>query len=185
MKAVFLDRDGVINEDRDDYVKNVGELKIYSFAPESIRRLNDADLPVFVVSNQQGVAKGLIAERDLQAIEGEITRQVEASGGRISAFYYCRHFASDDCPCRKPRPGLLLEAAKEHGIDLTGSIMVGDSERDVMAGKAAGCGTVLLLSGHASGRDVDDLAPKPDHVASDLSEATEYIVNLYGKPQKQ
>ena len=181
MRAVFLDRDGVINEDRDDYVKNLGDLKVYPFVPESIRRLNNAHLPVFVISNQQGVAKGLIAEEDLQAIQRQITQRVEAAGGHISAFYYCRHLASDDCPCRKPRPGMLLEAAKEHGIDLADSVMVGDSECDVLAGKAAGCRTVLLLSGHAAAQDLDNLASKPDHVASNLSEATEYIVSLDGK----
>ena len=178
MRAVFLDRDGVINEDRDDYVKNLGQLEIFPYAPESIRRLNEAGWPVFVVSNQQGVAKGVIAEEDLRAIQGEITQRVEAAGGKITAFYHCKHLASENCPCRKPRPGMRLQAAKEHGSDLTGSVMVGDSKRDVIAGNAAGCATVLLLTGHVAPDDPNDLASRPDFVAEDLSEAVEYIVAL-------
>ena len=105
MKAIFLDRDGVLNEDRDDYVKNVSELKVFPCVPDAIRRLNDAGFEVFVVSNQQGVAKGVISESDLQAIQAEITRRVTEAGGRISGFYYCKHLAADDCACRKPKPG--------------------------------------------------------------------------------
>ncbi len=183
MKAVFLDRDGVINADRDDYVKNIDELAIYPFAPQAIRRLNDAGWAVFVVSNQQGVAKGIIAESDLLAIEREITRRVEAIGGRISGFYYCRHLASDNCSCRKPEPGLILQAAAEHGIDLGESILVGDTERDIIAGKAAGCGTVLVLTGKLNRDSAERLATKPDFVADDLAEAAVYVESI-GRTQR-
>ena len=176
---MFLDRDGVINEDRDDYVKSLGELKIYPFAPESIRRLNEAGWPVFVISNQQGVAKGVIAEDSLLKIESEIARRVEEAGGRISGFYHCTHLDSDNCLCRKPKPGMLLTAAREHGIDLVGSIMVGDSERDIVAGKVAGCRAILLLSGHTNRRAVKDMAAYPDFVANDLAEATAHITRTW------
>jgi D-glycero-D-manno-heptose 1,7-bisphosphate phosphatase len=183
LKAVFLDRDGVINADRDDYVKNTGELAIYPFAPEAIRRLSDAGWAVFVVSNQQGVAKGIIAESDLQAIEREIVRRVEAAGGRISGFYYCRHLASDNCSCRKPEPGLILQAAEQHGIDLSESVLVGDTERDVVAGKAAGCRTVLVLTGKFDRAAAERLASRPDFVADDLAEAAVYIESI-GRTQR-
>ncbi len=178
MKAVLLDRDGVINEDREDYVKSVDELRVYPYAPLAIRRLNDAGLDVFVVSNQQAVAKGLMTDEDLQEIEDEIRRQVEAVGGSISAFYYCKHFASEGCSCRKPRPGLLLAVAKENGVDLSSSFMVGDNERDIAAGKAAGCRTVLVLTGKRDRNDVDHMANKPDCVVEDMAEAADYIVNV-------
>jgi len=178
VRAVFLDRDGVINSDRDDYVKNLDELRIYPFAPEALRRLTEAGWLVFVVSNQQGIAKGIVSEDDLMAIEREIARRVEEAGGKVTAFYYCRHLASDNCSCRKPQPGLLLKAAQEHGIDLEESVMVGDTERDLIAGKSAGCKTVLVLTGKLTREDGESLSCGPDFVADTLAEAAEFIVNL-------
>ncbi len=177
MNAVFLDRDGVINADRDDYVKNTDELSIYPFVPGAIRQINDSGLQVFVISNQQGVAKGIIAESDLISIQSEIVRSVEKVGGKISGFYYCRHLASEKCACRKPEPGLILQAANEHGIDLGESVMVGDSERDIVAGNAAGCRTVLVLTGKINRDDVENLACSPDFVADTLAEASEWITS--------
>jgi D-glycero-D-manno-heptose 1,7-bisphosphate phosphatase len=183
-RAVFLDRDGVINEDRDDYVKHVGELKVFAYVPEAIRRLNEAGYEVVVISNQQGVAKGLIAPEDLRRIEDEIERQVEAAGARIAAFYYCTHLAQEGCSCRKPQPGLILRAARERSIDLTGSVMVGDTEKDVLAGKSAGCRTVLLLTGAFTRADLSSLPCRPDFVADDLRGAADYVVALGQDAQK-
>lgn len=179
MRAVLLDRDGVINEDRDDYVKNVGELKVFPQVPETVKRLNDAGYLVVVISNQQGVAKGLISESDLQGIENEIRRQVEAAGGKISGFYYCKHFSSDGCSCRKPKTGMLNQAAKEHGIDLSQSFMVGDTEKDMLAGKSAGCTTVLVLTGHVTPAMLPNITAKPDHVARNLTDAADFILNQH------
>lgn len=176
MKAVFLDRDGVINEDRDDYVKNTHELKIFPRVPDSVRKLNDAGFAVFVISNQQGVAKGLIAEMDVYAIQNEIARRVEAVGGRIAGFYYCMHMASEKCSCRKPQPGMILRAAREHDIDLGESYMIGDSEKDIVAGKSAGCGTVLVLTGHTKQHEAPALESQPDHLAEGLGEAVEWVL---------
>ena len=176
MRVVFLDRDGVINSDRDDYVKNTSELKIYPFVPPSVKRLNAAGWPVFVVSNQQGLANRIIADDDLMAMEREIAGQVEAAGGRITQFYYCRHFESDACSCRKPQPGLLLKAAEEHGIGLAESIMVGDTERDVAAGRAAGCRTILVLTGKLTRSDAEALQCQPDDIADNLSDAVDIIL---------
>lgn len=179
MRAVFLDRDGVINADRDDYVKNTRELVIYPFAPAAIRAINDAGWKVFIVSNQQGVAKGIISEVDLHGIEVEIRRQVEDAGAKIEAFYYCKHLASDSCGCRKPQPGLILRAAREHSIDLADSIMVGDTQRDILAGKAAGCRwTIVVLTGKLTLDDIHDWDSKPDFVAENLEEAAAIIARL-------
>lgn len=177
VRAVFLDRDGVINSDRDDYVKNVGELRIFPFAPSAIKRLNDAGWPVFVVSNQQGVAKGIIAENDLDAMEREISRQVEDAGGRITKFYYCKHLASDGCSCRKPEPGMILKAADEYGIDLAESVMVGDTAHDIAAGKSAGSRTVLALTGKLTRAEADNIPHRPDYVADNLSDAVDFILS--------
>lgn len=176
VKAVFLDRDGVINEDRDDYVKNIRELVIFPYVPESVRRLNEAGFDVVVISNQQGVAKGLIPEDDLRGIQNEITRQVTSGGGKISEFYYCKHLAAEQCVCRKPQSGMLIEAARERGISLSDSYMVGDADRDIIAGSGAGCTTVLVLSGKFTCADLDDWPCKPDFVADDLAKAVDWIV---------
>lgn len=178
MKAVFLDRDGVINIDRDDYVKSIDELRVFSFAPEAIRRICDAGWLVFVVSNQQAISKGIISEDTLVGMEKEIAQQIEDAGGKIIKFYYCRHLASENCSCRKPQPGLILTAAKDHGIDLAKSIMVGDSERDIIAGKTAGCRTILALTGKLTREDVKTLSCTPDFIVNTLAEAAEIITHL-------
>lgn len=182
MKAVFLDRDGVINEDRDDYVKNVHELKIFPQVPDVVRKLNDAGYPVFVISNQQGVARGIIAEQNLYAIQNEISRQVEAAGGKIGGFYYCTHLSSENCFCRKPKPGMLTRAAREHDIDLAQSFMIGDSEKDVVAGGSVGCRTVLVLTGHVGSKGSMDDGCEPDYVAKDLAEAAQWVLDQASKP---
>ena len=179
MKAVLLDRDGVVNEDRDDYVKNIRELRVFPQVPDCIKRLNDAGYRVIVVSNQQGVAKGLISEDDLQAIEDEITRQVASVGAKISGFYYCKHLSSQHCSCRKPRTGMLTQAAREHGIDLNESFLVGDTEKDMIAGKGAGCKTVLVLTGSITADGVADIGCRPDYVAKDLAEGADYILGQH------
>lgn len=184
MKAVFLDRDGVINEDRDDYVKNVRELRVFPRVPELVRTLNDAGYAVFVISNQQGVAKGLIGESDLLAIQDEITRQVEAAGAQVSGFYYCTHLSSQHCSCRKPQPGMILQASQQHGIDLPSSYMVGDSEKDLVAGSAAGCTTVLVLTGFTQRGDVAGLGCQPDYLAEDLAQAVDWIVGRSSTPTR-
>ncbi len=181
MRVVFLDRDGVINHDRDDYVKNTRELRVFPYVPDAIRRLNQAGIDVYVISNQQGIAKGVVLEDDLRKIEEEIVRQVEAVGGRISGFYYCKHLSSEKCLCRKPQPGMLRTASKDHGIDLNTSIMIGDSERDLMAAKNAGCRAVLVLSGAVKSDDLEHLPCAPDFVARDLAEAVDYVLDPEAK----
>jgi len=181
VKAVFLDRDGVINRDRDDYVKNLAELEVYAFAPSAIRRLNDHGFAVYVVSNQQGVAKGLISEADLMAIESEIDRRIREVGGRINGFEYCRHLASEGCSCRKPQPGMILGLARRHGLDVYESVMVGDSERDIAAGRAAGCATVLVGTGKLTADMADSLSVRPDVFATDLGDAVDWIISRANK----
>lgn len=175
-KAVFLDRDGVINEDRDDYVKSLQELRVFPFVPDSVRKLNDAGFEVIVISNQQCVAKGLLSLEGLLVIQDEISRQVTEAGGRIAGFYYCTHMASDGCSCRKPEPGLILQAAREHGIELTDSFMVGDTGKDIVAGSAAGCRTVAVLTGTLTRANIHESPRTPDFVAEDLADAVQWII---------
>lgn len=178
MPAVFLDRDGVLNRYLPgDYVKTPDELAMLPGAADAARRLNALGFPVLVVSNQQGVAKGVMTEGDLRAIDAKLHAAVEAAGGGITQSFYCTHRSADNCACRKPKPGMILEAAATYDLDLAGSVFVGDTETDAQAARAAGVGAfVLVLSGKFAGVLYADHFPvPPDFVAADLAEAVEWI----------
>lgn len=161
--AAFLDRDGVLNERprEHDYVRAVDALVLLPGAADAVRRLADAGYVPVAVSNQRGVARGLVTWETLRAIEDVLTREI---GGRI-AFYYCPHDYADACDCRKPAPGLILRAAVELGLDLRRSVTIGDAESDVEAGRAAGTSTIRIApSGTATSADATapDLAAAAD-----------------------
>ena len=183
--AVFLDRDGVLNVYLPEaYVRSPRDLRLLPGAAEGVRRLNAAGLPVFVISNQQGVAKGLMSAEDLGQVDTALHAALAAAGARIERSYYCPHGAAENCACRKPRAGLLLQAAEENGIDLAASFFVGDTETDAQAARAAGVGHfVLALSGkHPEATAADDPARfpvPPDFVAPDLAVAAEWIVSRH------
>lgn len=177
--ALFLDRDGVINADPVEFVTRPEELQLLPSSAEAIARFNALGIPVIVCSNQSGVAKGLYTLETLQQISERLQEMLREYGAHIDAFYYCPHDDADGCDCRKPKPGLLLRAAKEHAIALGRSVFVGDSWRDIIAGRAAGVKTVLVLSGHVKREMLD--SPEinnhpPDYVAPDLQGATEWIL---------
>jgi D-glycero-D-manno-heptose 1,7-bisphosphate phosphatase len=181
-RAVFLDRDGVLNVYLPgDYVRTPDQLHLLPGAAEAVRRCKGAGLPVFVISNQQGVAKGLMTDADLVAVDAELHRAVAAEGGHIERSYYCTHASADSCDCRKPQPGLLRCAAAENGISLADSVFIGDTETDAAAAHAAGVGTfILVLTGkHREASVAADAAffPMPPHyVAADLLAAVEWYL---------
>lgn len=144
--AAFLDRDGTLNERPAEhcYVRSVREFRWLPGAREGAALLAQAGYVLVVVSNQRGVARGLVDEPALRAIEARVQRGLAAHSCRIEAFRYCPHDVGDRCLCRKPAPGMLFELAAELELDLARSWMIGDSESDVQAGEAAGCRTVLL-----------------------------------------
>ena len=178
MTAVFVDRDGVINENRDDYVKSLEEFKLLPGVVRSAARLTEAGLRIVIISNQQGIARGLISPEALRLIDERLLAELAGAGARVAGVYYCPHAKEDNCDCRKPRPGLLLKAAAELGIDLARSVFVGDSSIDIQAGVAAGCRTVLVLTGKTAPDQVSGLSPLPDHVARNLSEAVDWILQF-------
>lgn len=178
--AVFLDRDGVINVDPVEFVTRPEELQLIPSSAEAIARLNATGVPVIVCSNQSGVAKALYTLETLEQISERLQEMLHEYGAHIDAFYYCPHDDADGCDCRKPKPGLLLRAAREHAIALDRSVFVGDSWRDIVAGRAAGVKTVLVLSGHVKPGMLNSPEMQnhaPDHVAPDLQGATEWILN--------
>lgn len=177
--TVFLDRDGTLNRDT-GYVKTTEEFQLLPGVVEALVRLKQAGARLVVVTNQSGVARGLIGVEALKAIHARLLRSVEASGGALDAIYFCPHHPKDDCLCRKPRPGMVEKAAADLGLDLSACYMVGDQSRDVELGRRIGARTVLLTAGPAS-QDVEAMlkedARRPDHVAAGLPEAADWILS--------
>lgn len=155
VRAVFLDRDGVLNEalvrDGRPYPpRSVRELRIIDTAASSLERLQSAGFLRIVVTNQPDVARGILPRRDVDAINDELARCLP-----LDAFYTCYHNDDDGCDCRKPLPGLLLQAAREHGINLTDSFMIGDRWRDVAAAAAAGVRPIFIDYQYAEKRPLE------------------------------
>ncbi len=169
--AVFLDRDGVLNQIsiRDGLPigpMTLAEFEIVEGAAADVRRLKDAGYTVIVATNQPELARGRLDPAALAAMHAKLRAEVP-----VDAIYVCPHDDADRCDCRKPAPGLLRSAAREHGIDLSRSVMVGDRWRDIEAGKAAGCRTVLVALGYRETHKTP-----PDHVAAGLRDAVRWIL---------
>lgn len=178
-RCVFLDRDGVLNSHLPgEYVRSPEDLAVPAGVARAIRRLNDAGLKTVVISNQQGVGKGLMTDADLGAVHSALAREIHFQGGaHIDACYYCTELASANSPRRKPAPGMLFEAASDLGLDLSEAALIGDSPTDIAAGRAAGVGaTVLVLSGATKIGEEAGLDPPPDQVFPDLGAAVSWIL---------
>jgi D-glycero-D-manno-heptose 1,7-bisphosphate phosphatase len=178
--AVFLDRDGVINENLEGrYVGVWSDFRLLPGAIESIAALNRAGYPVVVVTNQGGIGRGQMSETALQDIHARMHAAVEAGGARIDAVLYCPHDPQAGCDCRKPQPGLLRRAAAQLGLALGQSYFIGDHVTDVQAGLAAGCRPILVLTGRG-GAVRDELAADPRYagvpVVDDLPAAVRLIL---------
>jgi D-glycero-D-manno-heptose 1,7-bisphosphate phosphatase len=147
--AVFLDRDGVIIENRADYVKSLSERKFIPGAVEAMAQLAKTDWLIVIVTNQAAIGRHIITRETAEAINENVVQTIVAAGGRVDGLYVCPHHPDEGCDCRKPAPGLLLQAAAELGIDLTKSVMIGDAVSDVQAALAAGARPIFLLTGLA------------------------------------
>ena len=157
MKLIILDRDGTINEDRDDYVKSPDEWVPITGSLEAIARLNHAGWHTVVATNQSGLARGLFDMATLNAIHAKMNRALGELGGRIDAVFFCPHGPDDGCTCRKPLPGLLTTIGERYGVPLRETYAVGDSLRDLEAGVAAGCAPHLVRTGKGALLDDDAL----------------------------
>lgn len=167
-RAVLLDRDGIINVNRDDYVKSWAEFVFLPNAVAAIALLARLPVGIFVVTNQSVVGRGIITRAQLDAVHTRMTERIVSAGGRMDGIYVCPHAPWAGCTCRKPEPGLLLQAAAEHNLDLTRSFMVGDSTVDIHAARAAGCTAVLVGANESARRHAD-------YVAGNLLEAMQWI----------
>lgn len=178
MRAVFLDRDGVINRYPGDakYVTRWKEFRFLPQAKKAIVLLNSMKYPVFIISNQAGVSKGLYSQNTLDGITKNMLKELDESNAKIDGVYYCIHRDEDNCSCRKPKPGLVKLAVKGKNIKLENSFFIGDTIRDIRTARDAGCKSILVLSGKEklSSRGTWEL--KPDFVFKDIYEAAKFIV---------
>jgi D-glycero-D-manno-heptose 1,7-bisphosphate phosphatase len=181
--AVFLDRDGTINEQM-GYINHLSRFVLLPQALPAIRRLNEAGLTVVLVTNQSGAARGYFPASLVEEVHEHLKNLLAAGGAHLDGIYTCLHGPADDCPCRKPRPGLILQAARDLGLDLSRSYLVGDRYDDVQTAANAGLKGILVLTGYGRG-EYEYLAPtqkvQPVYVAADLLEAANWILRDLGK----
>ena len=183
MKLIILDRDGTINESRDDYVKSAEEWVPLPGSLEAIARLNHAGWHTVVATNQSGLGRGLFDMAVLNDMHLKMNQLLSKQGGRIDAVFFCPHTPEDQCDCRKPLPGLLQLIGERYGVQLSDVAMVGDSLRDMQAGAAAGCMTHLVLTGKGARLDDAQLASilklvPGTQVHADLAAFAESMVQL-------
>lgn len=174
--AAFLDRDGTIIR-QVELMHDVSQIRLLPGAAAAIRRLNRKSILVVVVTNQPVVARGVASEQEVELVHEELNRRLQAQGAHIDAFYFCPHHPNATleqyrtaCKCRKPEPGMILRAAEEHGVDLSRSVMIGDTTQDIVAGNRAGVRTILVRTGHG-GRDPWQYQCSVDWTAKNLLEA--------------
>ena len=179
--AVFVDRDGTINVDV-DFLSTPSQIQLISRSAEAIRELNVRKIPVIVITNQSGIARGMYTEDDLLAVHAEMDRLLAAEGASVTEYFYCPHHADDgigpykvDCECRKPKPGMLLTAAKKYGIDLSRSFVIGDKCVDMQAGRAVGATTMQVATGYGV-KEKNLCSSSRDFFAVDLYNAVRYII---------
>jgi D-glycero-D-manno-heptose 1,7-bisphosphate phosphatase len=180
-KAIFIDRDGVINKDpggwtRYNYVTKWDEFFFIEGSIEALKKLAESDYKVFVVSNQGGISKGYFSQKDLDALNKKILEEIEKGGGKIDGLFYCPHHDKDNCECRKPKTGLIEQAARTMHIDFKNTYLIGDSIGDVEAGKRMGMKTILVLSGKTSMPELTGWDMQPDYIKGNLLEAVEWVI---------
>lgn len=190
-KAIFMDRDGTVS-DEVGYVNHIDRYRLLPRSAEAIRRINAAGFLSFVITNQSGVARGLFDEALILKVHETLGRWLNEAGARLDGIYYCPHHPKEGeppwrlaCDCRKPKPGLLLRAAREHDVDLASSYMIGDTVLDIEAARNVGATGVLVLTGYGKGDLVYRMAQRglqPAHVAADLLEAVEWILEREKRP---
>ncbi|MFQ5701290.1 MAG: D-glycero-alpha-D-manno-heptose-1,7-bisphosphate 7-phosphatase [Acidobacteriota bacterium] len=184
-RAIFLDRDGTISEEV-GFVNHVDRFRLLPRSIEAVRRVNEAGFLAILITNQSGIARGLFDESLVETVHETLKQRLRDGGARLDAAYVCPHHPSAGigpwrrrCDCRKPSPGLLHRAAREHGLDLSSSYMIGDTVLDLETARAAGVTGVLVLTGYGKGElrfRVKQRGLGSSHVAADLLEAVEWVI---------
>ncbi len=178
---VFLDRDGVINKDSPDYIKNWSEFEFLPGSIEAIKLLSNNQHPVIVITNQSMINRNLSTLDNLEFIHAMMKNAIQKEGGEIKDIFCCPHLPEEDCECRKPKPGLIFQALKKYEINIEKSVMIGDRAKDIECAKRAGCGYAILIKTRNYMRTMDSLKEKkltPDYVADDLLDAAGWIMRI-------
>jgi D-glycero-D-manno-heptose 1,7-bisphosphate phosphatase len=183
--AVFIDRDGTLTEEV-GYVNHPSRLRLLPRSAQAIRRLNESGVAAVVATNQAGIARGYFSEDVLTAVNEQLVGQLKETGAHLDGLYVCPHHPTEgqppfrrECDCRKPRPGLLLQAARDLDLDLSASTMVGDKASDLLVAPAVSAQAVLVLTGYGRGEweyRREHFPHPPDHVAADLLDAVEWVI---------
>ncbi|MCP4020420.1 MAG: D-glycero-beta-D-manno-heptose 1,7-bisphosphate 7-phosphatase [Desulfobacteraceae bacterium] len=183
--TIFLDRDGVINQDSKAYIKTPSEFHFIDGSPEAIALLNRHGFEVIIITNQSIINRKMASVETLSSIFDKMTEGIQKAGGQIKDIFFCPHRPDEGCTCRKPKPGLIFQALEKHRIDLALSCMVGDSAKDIECGKNAGCSKSLLVktgNGHESLQLLTAKGITPDFVGADLYATAQWIIkNLNNK----
>lgn len=179
-KYIFLDRDGVINRDSAEYIKTWEEFEFLPGSLTALKKLSEAGYRIVVITNQSIIGRKWVTPETLEDIFKRMCTAIEAHGGRIHAIFFCPHTPDDGCDCRKPATGLIEQAAETHQIDVSATIMVGDSAKDILCAHEAGCrAAVLVKTGNFDAAQAllkkENLAP--DVVAADLLEAATWVLS--------
>jgi D-glycero-D-manno-heptose 1,7-bisphosphate phosphatase len=178
MQLVILDRDGVINEDSEDFIKSPEEWHAIPGSPEAIARLTHANYRVVVTTNQSGMGRGFFDIGDFNRINEKMYREIANAGGLIEGIFYCPHRPEDKCNCRKPEPGMLIEICRRLHCDLEGVPAIGDSLRDIKAAQTVGARPILVRTGkgrktESNSKDLDDI-----EVYDDLASAVDELLSV-------
>lgn len=186
-RAVFIDRDGTLNVEK-DYVHKIADFEFLNGAIEAVRLLNENSFTVVVISNQSGIARGYYAPNDVHILHDHIQRELRKQKAHIDAFFYCPHHPEGSveefrkiCDCRKPKPGMVLQAEKKLNLDLPHSYVVGDHLSDIMLRESIPLTTILVKTGHGKEtlRQLQNATVKPDHIVENLLDAVKQIVTSY------
>ncbi len=175
-RVVMMDRDGVINYERRDYVRRVEQFRLIHGAQRAIRLLTQHGYQVHIVSNQSAVGRGLMTQDDLNEITGHMLMRIEKAGGHIESVTYCTHTPDDNCDCRKPKTGMIDKVVSRYGFEPQRAWFVGDSLTDMAAGNAAGCRTILIARDLPPTKFATNEHAIPDFITTDLHTAVASII---------
>lgn len=179
-KVIFLDRDGVINYESPDYIKSWDEYRFLPGSLEALAALTAAGYALILITNQSIIGRGMVPLAVLEDMHRRMRRAVAEAGGRIFDIFYCPHRPDEACECRKPAPGMILQATSRHQIEPAAAIMIGDNTKDIVCGRSAGCGATILVrtgSGLKAEKELAEKGIQPTAVADDLTDAAEMILS--------
>ena len=178
--VIFLDRDGVISRDSPDYIKSWSEFHFISRSLDALRDLTSGGFAIIVITNQSAITRKLITARELEHVHSKMKDVIESKGGKILDIFICPHSPSAGCACRKPMPGLIYQAQSKYDIDLTASVMVGDSVKDIQCALNAGCGRSILVR-TGNGKEAEPILVEAglymDYIANDLYAAAQWLLH--------